>query len=128
MYTSILIAATNRPDFDAPSVFCRLLDAKKGGYFSICPPPGTAFTTKQQYMPNSNILVTRYIREDGVVDLVDFFPRPKNSTVVTKLASKQVPFRESTQVRDELKKWLVRRVDCVRGHVDLGEYCLSSHN
>lgn len=113
-------ARWNRPDFDSPSVFCRLLDADKGGYFSICPPHGATFTTKQQYLPSSNILQTRYIHEDGVVDLIDFFPRPKNSNVMTKVASKQMPYREAIMVQDELKKWLVRRVECIRGTVDLG--------
>lgn len=77
------------------------------------------YTTKQQYLPSSNILQTRYIHEEGVVDLVDFFPRPRNSHVVTKSA-KQMPFREAVSVQDELKKWLVRRVECIRGAVDLG--------
>jgi GH15 family glucan-1,4-alpha-glucosidase len=34
------------PDFDSPSVFCRLLDAKKGGHFSIS--PCSPSTCKQQ--------------------------------------------------------------------------------
>ena len=110
----------SRPDFDSPSVFCRLLDKDKGGYFTISPPSDKQYTTKQQYLPSSNILQTRYIHEEGVVDLVDFFPRPRNSLVVTK-TSKQMPFREGISVQDELKKWLVRRVECIRGKVDLGE-------
>jgi GH15 family glucan-1,4-alpha-glucosidase len=114
------LTSSCRPDFDSPSVFCRLLDAEKGGYFSICPPEGVTYTTKQQYLPSSNILQTRYIQEDGVVDLVDFFPRPKNSNVLAKTSSKQIPFREAITVQDELKKWLVRRVECIRGSFDLG--------
>ncbi|KAG4423514.1 hypothetical protein IFR04_003337 [Cadophora malorum] len=106
------------PDFDSPSVFCRLLDKDKGGYFTISPPSDKQYTTKQQYLPSSNILQTRYIHEEGVVDLVDFFPRPRNSLVVTK-TSKQMPFREGISVQDELKKWLVRRVECIRGKVEL---------
>lgn len=106
------------PDFDSPSIFCRLLDKDKGGYFSITPPENKTYTTKQQYLPSSNILQTRYIHEEGVVDLVDFFPRPKDSRVVTK-APKQMPYREAVTVQDELKKWLVRRVECIRGEVDL---------
>jgi hypothetical protein len=77
------------------------------------------FTTKQQYLPSSNILQTRYISEEGVVDLLDFFPRPRNSKVVAKLP-KSMPFRESVSVQDELKRWLVRRVECIRGSMDLG--------
>ncbi|EON96796.1 putative glycosyl hydrolase protein [Phaeoacremonium minimum UCRPA7] len=107
-----------RPDFDSPSVFCRLLDKDKGGHFSIAPAVETACTTKQQYLPSTNILQTRYIHEDGVVDLVDFFPRPKDAAVVTK-GLKQNAFREVTRVQEELKKWLVRRVECIRGRLSL---------
>lgn len=32
-----------------------------------------------------------------------------------------MPFRESVKVQDELKKWLVRRVECIRGEFDLGK-------
>ncbi|KAL8387694.1 hypothetical protein RB595_009734 [Gaeumannomyces hyphopodioides] len=106
------------PDFDSPSVFCRLLDKDKGGHFSVAPPADVSCTTKQQYLPSSNILQTRYIHEDGVVDLVDFFPRPRQTAVITK-APKQNAFREMTKVPDELKKWLVRRVECIRGSLAL---------
>lgn len=108
-----------RPDFDSPSVFGRLLDKEKGGHFSIAPPGNFVCTTKQQYLPSSCILQTRYIHEDGVVDLVDFFPRPESAQVLTK-GYKQSAFRESVRVQRELKKWLVRRVDCVRGSMTLG--------
>jgi hypothetical protein len=78
------------------------------------------YTTKQQYLPSTNILQTRYICEDGVIDLVDFFPRPKNTNIVGKSTSKQIPYREAISVQDELKKWLVRRVECIRGVMDIG--------
>ncbi|KAI9172158.1 glycoside hydrolase family 15 [Paramyrothecium foliicola] len=106
------------PDFDSPTVFCRLLDKDKGGHFSIAPPEDVICTTKQQYLPSSCILQTRYIHEDGVVDLVDFFPRPKNAQVMTR-GYKHGAYREATKVQEELKKWLVRRVDCIRGSMTL---------
>ncbi|KAK4250786.1 glycoside hydrolase [Corynascus novoguineensis] len=106
------------PEFDSPSVFCRLLDKDKGGYFSIHPASHLSCTTKQQYLPSSNILQTRYIHEDGVVDLVDFFPRPKNAKVIFK-GPKQGAYREMTSVQEELKQWLVRRVECIRGRLQL---------
>lgn len=109
-----------RPEFDSPSIFCRLLDKDKGGYFSISPPDSLSCTTKQQYLPSSCILQTRYIHEDGVVDLVDFFPRPKDAHVMTK-ANTQSSYREATKVQEELKRWLVRRVECIRGSLTLGE-------
>ncbi|TDZ13156.1 Uncharacterized protein C8035_v000286 [Colletotrichum spinosum] len=104
------------PDFDSPSIFCRLLDKDKGGFFSICPPADKQCTTKQQYLPSSNILQTRYIHDDGVVDVVDFFPRPKTATVISK-ATRQSAFRETIKIQEELKKWLVRRVECIRGRL-----------
>lgn len=53
-----------------------------------------------------------------MVDLVDFFPRPRKSKVIIK-STKQMPFREAATVQDELKKWLVRRVECIRGKAEL---------
>ncbi|KAI1736817.1 glycoside hydrolase family 15 protein [Xylaria scruposa] len=106
------------PDFDSPSIFCRLLDKDKGGYFSIAPPDPTSCTAKQQYLPSSAILQTRYINEDGVVNLVDFFPRPKNANILTPNTA-QTSYRETRSVPEELKKWLVRRVECIRGQFTL---------
>ncbi|RFU73066.1 glycoside hydrolase family 15 [Trichoderma arundinaceum] len=106
------------PDFDSPSVFCRLLDKNKGGYFGIAPPHDLGCTTKQQYLPSSCILQTRYIHEDGVIDVVDFFPRPKSAKVMTK-GYKQNAYREAMNVQEELKKWTVRRVECIRGSLPI---------
>ena len=61
---------------------------------------------------------TRYIHEDGVVDIVDFFPRPKSAKVIFR-GPKQSAYREMTSVQEELKKWLVRRVECIRGKMEL---------
>ncbi|KAJ0121638.1 hypothetical protein J7T55_008805 [Diaporthe amygdali] len=107
------------PDFDSPSIFCRLIDKSKGGHFSISPPPDLSCTTKQSYLPSSNILQTRYIHEDGVADLVDFFPRPNTTYAPVQRAGGRSAFREVQAVQEELKKWLVRRVECVRGQMSL---------
>ncbi|KAI0120255.1 glycoside hydrolase family 15 protein [Hypoxylon sp. NC0597] len=102
--------SSRRPDFDSPSVFLRLLDKDKGGYFSIAPPEPGSFTTKQQYLPSAAILQTRYINEEGVVDVVDFFPRPKESTVLS-TKYKHNAYRETKSVPEELKKWLCQPTD-----------------
>ncbi|KAJ3579740.1 hypothetical protein NPX13_g821 [Xylaria arbuscula] len=107
-----------RPDFDSPSLFCRLLDKDKGGHFSITPTELAACTAKQQYLPSAAILQTRYINEKGVVNLVDFFPRPKYANILTANTA-QSSYREARSVPEELKKWLVRRVECVRGQLTL---------
>ena len=60
------------PRFDSPSLFCAILDEKKGGSFRIC---STAESrTKQMYLPDTNVLVTRFLSADGVGEVVDFMP------------------------------------------------------
>ena len=49
------------PAFDAPSVFGALLDAEKGGYFQIEPRETPVESYKQHYLPDTNILVTRFL-------------------------------------------------------------------
>jgi GH15 family glucan-1,4-alpha-glucosidase len=61
------------PDFDSPSVFAALLDAKKGGYFKIHPLLHGE-NTKQFYLPNTNVLLTRFLSEEGIAELTDFMP------------------------------------------------------
>ncbi len=61
------------PRFDSPSVFCSLLDTDKGGYFSI-KPAGDGYVTKQLYMPNTAMLITRFMTPDGVGEVLDFMP------------------------------------------------------
>ena len=60
------------PRFDSPSVFGRILDDEKGGYFQIMPVGETA--RKQIYWPDTNILVTRFLSEEGVGEVTDFMP------------------------------------------------------
>ena len=54
-----------------------------------------------------------------MADVIDFFPRPRDNYTVVRNA-KQVASRESVKVTEELKKWLVRRVECIRGKVQIG--------
>ena len=61
------------PRFDAPSVFAHILDAETGGYFQIAL-RGEEVTTKQFYWPETNVLVTRFLSEDGVGEVRDFMP------------------------------------------------------
>ncbi|KAG9522853.1 glycoside hydrolase family 15 protein, partial [Aureobasidium melanogenum] len=121
MHTSALVAIDGGidmmcwPDFDSPSVFCRMLDKDKGGHFNIGPPPGLKITTKQQYLPSNNILQTRYLHDDGVLTLTDFFPRPLKMDKLGPSAGRGA----TTDPRSGLKKWLVRRVECIRGATDV---------
>ncbi|KIW03008.1 uncharacterized protein PV09_05666 [Verruconis gallopava] len=110
------------PYFDSPSVFARLLDRNKGGHFSIAPKCGiTVATTKQQYLPSSNVLQTRFLHEEGVLNVIDFFPRPRNPVSPSKLGAAGVAKGRmaAPNAVDPLKQWLVRRVECIRGEVEV---------
>jgi GH15 family glucan-1,4-alpha-glucosidase len=76
------------PTFDSPSVFGAILDTDRGGYYKISALDD--FATKQLYLPDTNVLITRFLSPDGVGELQDFMP----------IGAEQR---------------LIRRVGCVRG-------------
>src|ERR1700720_3268652 len=61
------------PNFDSPSVFATLLDDESGGCFQI-EPQFKKRTVRQLYLPDTNILLTRFLAEEGVVELTDYMP------------------------------------------------------
>jgi GH15 family glucan-1,4-alpha-glucosidase len=85
------------PRFDSPSIFGSLLDHDHGGHFTIRPTAET-FTRRQLYYPDTAILVTRFLTESGVGEVVDFMP-VTGGTVATD------------------RHQLVRMIRCVRGEM-----------
>src|SRR5579872_574161 len=61
------------PHFDSPSVFAAILDANKGGHFRINP-VGDDVTLKQAYWPDTNVLITRFLSDNGVGEILDYIP------------------------------------------------------
>src|SRR5262244_2583462 len=61
------------PDFDSPSVFAALIDSERGGRFQIAPLLASA-ARKQLYLPDTNVLLTRFLDADGVAEVSDFMP------------------------------------------------------
>jgi GH15 family glucan-1,4-alpha-glucosidase len=61
------------PRFDSPSVFASLLDAERGGYYKIAPDRDD-YVSRQLYLPDTAILVTRFMTPDGVGEVHDFMP------------------------------------------------------
>jgi len=61
------------PRFDSPSVFASLLDADQGGFYRIVPDRDD-YVSKQLYLPDTAILVTRFMTPDGVGEVHDFMP------------------------------------------------------
>jgi GH15 family glucan-1,4-alpha-glucosidase len=61
------------PRFDSPSVFAAILDADRGGLFRISPDCDGG-SSKQLYLPDTNVLITRFLTSDGVGEVQDFMP------------------------------------------------------
>ncbi|KAG8928499.1 hypothetical protein FRC01_005860, partial [Tulasnella sp. 417] len=101
------------PDFDSPSIFARILDKNKGGHFSIM--PQIKCTTKQGYLPSSNVLATKFLSNEGVVSVTDFLPRKKAHAGLRKGSH-------------PLQNWLVRRVEVIRGSVPIRMECAPAFN
>ncbi len=64
------------PHFDSSFIFGNLIDKQKGGSFSII--PVNEFKSSQEYMPNTNVLVTKFDCKDGSYRVIDFAPRFEN--------------------------------------------------
>jgi GH15 family glucan-1,4-alpha-glucosidase len=95
------------PEFDSPSIFASLLDSDKGGRFSIAPSLQNS-RPKQSYLPNTNILLTRFLSPDGVAEVVDFMP--VFATIV------------SEEERSAFSR-ISRRAKCIRGEVRFQMFC-----
>jgi len=60
------------PNFDSPTVFVALLD-EGCGRFQIQPQLAEK-RVRQMYLPDTNILLTRFLAEEGVAELTDYMP------------------------------------------------------
>ncbi len=64
------------PGFDGPSVFAALLDPERGGAWSIAPALDGS-RRHQMYLPDTNVLLTRFAAPGGVGEITDFMPFPE---------------------------------------------------
>ncbi len=58
--------------FDAPAVFCRMLDINQGGFLRVA--PAGRFSTSRRYHGDTNVLETTFETDAGRVRLTDFMP------------------------------------------------------
>ena len=65
------------PHFDSPSIFGSILDTRRGGMFRIAATSDAARRPRQMYLPDSNVLLTRFLTPEGVGEVVDFMPIQK---------------------------------------------------
>ncbi len=66
------------PHFNSPSVFAKILDKRKGGFFNVI--PVNLIKIEQKYIKNTNILCTIFTCSDGVFEVHDFMPRYRTDT------------------------------------------------
>ena len=70
------------PKFDSDPVFASILDAKRGGHFSIKPSELNNIRAYQSYRESTNILVTEFIRDSkALLRVTDFIPTSEFATV-----------------------------------------------
>jgi GH15 family glucan-1,4-alpha-glucosidase len=85
------------PDLDSPTVLGAVLDAARGGSFELR--PTCRYTVKRRYLPDTNVLETTFLTEQGTVRITDAMTLPDASLV---------PYRE-----------LQRRIEGVAGRVPM---------
>ena len=90
------------PYLDSPSVFCALLDPDAGGSFAIAPAAAHPWTTRQIYIPDTNVLITRFMDGHCVIEITDYMP---------------------IMTADGPRSAVVRHVCCVRGTVQMALRC-----
>jgi GH15 family glucan-1,4-alpha-glucosidase len=76
------------PHFDSPSVFAAILDDCKGGSWWIGPDGDTA--VKQMYLPDTNVLVTRFFSDRGMAEITDFMPIGREAGGQTEQVARQI--------------------------------------
>src|SRR5215468_5667035 len=86
------------PDFDSPTIFAALLDDQKGGRFAIRPQL-TNMRVRQMYLPDTNILVTRFLAREGVSELTDYMPIDKGGGEPNEIVRKVSVIRGDVRFR-----------------------------
>lgn len=60
---------------DRPTVFARILDTNRGGFWQIAPDESEgAYRVKRHYLDDTNILVTSFETDSGAIELIDMMP------------------------------------------------------
>ena len=66
------------PEFNSSSFFAKILDENKGGSFEFL--VDDSYTISQAYIRRTNILVTKFTKNEDSFEVVDFMPRYLNNS------------------------------------------------
>ena len=94
------------PDFDSPTVFAALLDTERGGSFTLAP-ACEDMRVKQLYLPDTNILLTRFLSDFGVAEVADFMPIDRDNGTHT----------------PHYRNHIIRNVRVIKGRVPFAMRC-----
>jgi GH15 family glucan-1,4-alpha-glucosidase len=86
--------------FDNPTLFASLLDEDSGGS-CIVRPAGSRYRRKQFYIPDTNVLITRFLAPEGIAEIADFMPLSGNAE----------------------QSMIIRQVSVTRGRLQLRFHC-----
>src|SRR2546427_7253272 len=97
------------PTFDSPTVFAALLDDERGGCFQIQPQLKEK-RVRQLYLPDTNILLTRFLAEERVAELTDYMPigtdDEQPNEIIRTLAASRGPDEFTKRDRAQFNVWL----------------------
>lgn len=93
------------PSLDSPTIFADLLDPKKGGAFSIKPKLSEARNV-QLYIPDTNVLITRWLAGEGNAEVADLMTHPDTQV------GRATPLRG-----------IIRRVTAIQGSIQFEACC-----
>jgi GH15 family glucan-1,4-alpha-glucosidase len=84
------------PRFDSPPLFCRLLDAKRGGAFTVT--PEELVEARQFYEPDSSVLVTELRSRSGLIRLTDALTLRSGANLAEDVAAGRAELLRSVRV------------------------------
>jgi GH15 family glucan-1,4-alpha-glucosidase len=142
------------PQFNSPSIFARILDHDKGGFFKICD-ADTAGEVQQKYWPDTNILITKFARDDASGQVIDFMPALSSSHLpndpdISKEAKDIMKKREEKIIEEtgaasllniipnimkeepiqdtDAYRWIIRRIEVTFGEMSFTMTCKPAFN
>ena len=90
------------PRFDKPSIFAALLDRDRGGHWRIS--PASAATITRRYIPDTNVLETRFSAPSGEAVLTDLMP-----------GASSIHYKKDFLPDHEI----IRRLICTQGEIEI---------